>query len=61
MRERIFVLFGLLALATVALANSVYAVNIENAAAIWLFDEEDDEIVVDSSRNGNNGTLMNGR
>ena len=60
MKKRISILFGMFALIIVILANPAYAVNLESAVAIWLFDEEDDEVIVDSSGNGNDGTLMNG-
>ena len=58
MKRRIFILLSLFAL--VIYVNSTYAVSLESAVAIWLFDEEDDELVEDSTENGNNGTLING-
>lgn len=60
MNGRIAILVGLIALFTVILVGSTCAVDIKDAVAIWLFDEEDEELVLDSTGNGNNGQIING-
>ena len=60
MNGRIAILVGLIALFTVILVGSTCAVDIRDAVAIWLFDEEDEELVLESTGNGNNGQIING-
>ncbi|MBD3184594.1 hypothetical protein GF312_20100 [Candidatus Poribacteria bacterium] len=52
---QLFILISFIFTASVAAK-----VNLEMAAGIWLFDENDGDIANDSSGNGNHGQIMNG-
>jgi len=42
------------------LVSSGYAIDPETCIGMWLFDEGDDDLAIDSSASQNDGTLMNG-
>ena len=54
-----FVLMSLLAcIAVIFVSSEAFAINPDNIVGMWLFEEDDkDELIIDSSGNGHDGTL----
>jgi hypothetical protein len=54
------IVFISLVFISLMLTGQSYALNLKSAVAIWLFDEGQGDVAVDSTGNGNDATLMDG-